>query len=172
MTIDCDTLPNSPSFYHDIKTSQTLKKVEICGELEKTMPVILFLDHHPEIEYLDMSLMYNIPSTRFSFWSRLAGVTRKVASLKLDTIDADNIGHIKSKNLKDLKIYLLEFVDNPNWIEFCSNNPNIEKFHIFDRDESIDINDVEVVLKERLPKLKHFSIDNSPTSLEQMLIMP
>ncbi|KAL7041354.1 hypothetical protein ACKWTF_000738 [Chironomus riparius] len=172
MTIDCDTLPNSPNFYNDIKTSQTLKRVQISGELEKTMPIVLFLDHHPQIEYLDICSLFNIPSTRHSFWSRFAGITKNVASLKIDTIDADNIFHIKSKNLKDLKIYLLEFIDNLNWIEFCSNNPNIERLHVYDKNESFNINDVEVVLKEHLPKLKHFYFDISPTSLEHSINMP
>lgn len=159
LTIDCDSLPNSPSFYNDMKTSQTLKTVEIGGEMEKTMSVLQFLEHHPDIESLDLSAVFNLPTTRYSFWSRFAGVTEKVRSLKLDTLDADNVRYIKSKNLKEFKTYSLEFIDINDWIEFCRNNPNIERFYVYGTDDSFNVNDVKTVLTQNLPKLKDFSAD-------------
>ncbi|XP_070505140.1 uncharacterized protein [Chironomus tepperi] len=163
LVIDCDSLPKTPYFYTDIKTSQTLKKVEINGELDKTISVLHFLENHPEIEILDMSLLFNIPSTRYSFWNRLAGVTQKVSCLTIDVLDSDNIHYIKSKNLKFFDTHSLEVIDIANWIEFCRNNPNIERFHVCATDDSFNINDVKVVLTQNLPKLREFSVDYSPT---------
>lgn len=159
LSIDATSLPVSSGFYNNsIKTPQTLKIFEISGRLYRTKPILQFLSNHPEIETLDLSNLSNIPPLRHSFWSRLAGVTRKVSTLDIETLDADNIGYINHNNLKDFRIELLKLIDIPNWIEFCRNNQTIESLHICDTTAD-DLLEVEAVLFELLPNLKDFSVD-------------
>jgi len=166
LSIDCNSLPTSLNIYNDdIKTARTLKIFEISGRLNRTKPILQFFNNHPEIESLDLCNLDNIPSLRHSFWNRLAGVTRKVNSLKISILDADNIGFIKYNNLKDFQIESLKLINIPEWIAFCRNNPNIERLHIFGT-PAVDLIEVKAVLTDLLPNLKDFSVDRFQYNLE------
>ncbi|XP_070489811.1 uncharacterized protein [Chironomus tepperi] len=153
MSIDCNCLPTSMRFYHDLSPNVSLKNLSVYGCLKKSQILIQFLKKHPGIQILKMKALSNVQPSRFTFWSEFSKVTSNVCCLKIGNLESYNMVYMKSKKLCHLDV---DFIGNTNaaaWIQFCDNNPNIEDFHVFKKHKSINT-DIEAIIFKHLPKLK------------------
>lgn len=155
MKIDYACFPKSKTFYREMNASKSLKYLDLYGNMASSLQIMRFLAKNPGVEELSLNSLRGLYTSRKSFWKHISKYVPRLKHLSLFRINIENMKYIRLSNLKHLDVDCIGYSTPDDWLQFCENNPNIERFHIFKTIEQYFV-EIRKIIIEKLKKLNDF----------------